>query len=390
MALVKRGGKSVASRVGQALEGVGQAAKGVADFKIKLQNAKTQQAFAQNQAEFLSIKKDEAEQRNFEAHHLNLNSIFSRGIRINDKKGYGKVNRSSIEKSLQAVGSPETADQFIERMSLSAQEFGPAAEQMSQAVAAVVGQDLNSKQLEAITQKGLQAFDKLLAIDPRNQTLREEKRLFLGAASDRRKALERTEEQRRVQQAKEQQAVVKEAKSLRKEDRQLAVKFTDQVRTDSQLKDLGKSLEQAKRVESLAKEALTNPIAAGTVSRAVAKAAGEVGRLTEEDVKAFQLGAAGSLPQRFTSTMKKMAKGTLTEEEVQFLTNLSAALEQRIQTDIGNRRTELARAFSKATNISEQDLIEFAGGIPGTQQTDESKDSPATRFQRFKQQRKGQ
>jgi len=96
-----------------------------------------------------------------------------------------------------------------------------------------------------------------------------------------------------------------------------------------------------------------NPVATGTIKRQLAKASGEVGRLTEEDVMAF--GGSQALFARIDQLVNELDTGTFTPENKVFMNELASIMAKQAQFNASREiGTQLGRLGSTSLFTPEQ------------------------------------
>lgn len=118
----------------------------------------------------------------------------------------------------------------------------------------------------------------------------------------------------------------------------------------------------AERGISMLAEAATNPVAAEAVKSMLARASGEVGAMTDQDIARF--GGSRALAARATQAAAQLATGRLTEENRRFMTQVAEAMQRSADTALASRAKTLAKSRAKASGIDEADILDMLGYAP--------------------------
>ena len=114
-----------------------------------------------------------------------------------------------------------------------------------------------------------------------------------------------------------------------------------------------------------------NPIGAEAAKRFAARASGEVGTLTDQDVSVF--GGSRALLDRLEQTAQQLATGTLTENNRKFMSQLANTFEKAGQRDLQDRLNVYAKQGTKRTKMSEDEVKETIRPDLVLQQKEQSK-----------------
>ena len=99
-----------------------------------------------------------------------------------------------------------------------------------------------------------------------------------------------------------------------------------------------------------------NPIGAEAAKRFAARASGEVGTLTDQDVSVF--GGSRAVLDRLQQSAQELATGTLTENNKKFMNQLANTFEKAGQRDLQDRLDIYAKQGTKRTKMSEGEVKE--------------------------------
>jgi len=99
-----------------------------------------------------------------------------------------------------------------------------------------------------------------------------------------------------------------------------------------------------------------NPIGAEAAKRFAARASGEVGTLTDQDVSVF--GGSRAVLDRLQQAAQELATGTLTENNKKFMNQLANTFEKAGQRDLQDRLNVYAKQGTKRTKMSEGEVKE--------------------------------
>lgn len=99
-----------------------------------------------------------------------------------------------------------------------------------------------------------------------------------------------------------------------------------------------------------------NPIGAEAAKRFAARASGEVGTLTDQDVSVF--GGSRAVLDRLQQAAQELATGTLTENNKKFMNQLADTFEKAGQRDLQDRLNIYAKQGTKRTKMSEDEVKE--------------------------------
>jgi hypothetical protein len=122
-----------------------------------------------------------------------------------------------------------------------------------------------------------------------------------------------------------------------------------------------------------------NPIGAEAAKRFAARASGEVGTLTDQDVSVF--GGSGAVLDRLQQAAQELATGTLTENNKKFMNQLADTFEKAGQRDLQDRLNIYAKQGTKRTKLSEDEVKETIRPDLVLQQQEQVKPSVAPKDQ---------
>lgn len=129
----------------------------------------------------------------------------------------------------------------------------------------------------------------------------------------------------------------------------------DEFKKDKLILKYQEKADMAKNARSLAAEAKTNPTAAAAMLRSLARASGEVGVLTDQDVAAF--GGSQAIIAKMQRAAEKAASGKLPQADLAFILQLTNAMEKASRANIISRGRELARQVSQTNKeFTEKEL----------------------------------
>lgn len=136
----------------------------------------------------------------------------------------------------------------------------------------------------------------------------------------------------------------------------------------SKLRDQGASAERAKEMLALAR---TNPIAAEAAKSMMARASGEVGAMTDQDIARF--GGSKSFQARAQQTLEQLNTGRLTPENQAFLSEVADRMSKNAMDQLHIRGRQIAKSRSSASGIPESELLNMYG-IPAEKKPISEKD----------------
>jgi hypothetical protein len=122
-----------------------------------------------------------------------------------------------------------------------------------------------------------------------------------------------------------------------------------------------------------------NPIGAEAAKRFAARASGEVGTLTDQDVSVF--GGSRAVLDRLQQAAQELATGTLTESNKKFMNQLANTFEKAGQRDLQDRLDIYAKQGTKRTKMSEGEVKETIRPDLVLQQQEQVKPSVAPKDQ---------
>lgn len=119
-----------------------------------------------------------------------------------------------------------------------------------------------------------------------------------------------------------------------------------------------------------------NPIGAEAAKRFAARASGEVGTLTDQDVSVF--GGSKAVTDRLEQAAKELATGTLTENNRKFMLQLADTFEKAGRRDLQDRLKIYSKQGTKRTNLSENEVEEIIRPDLVIQRQELQKEQPNT------------
>lgn len=136
------------------------------------------------------------------------------------------------------------------------------------------------------------------------------------------------------------------------EDR-ATLKYIEDFNKDPGVIRAKQGLDGAENVENLATSG--NPIAAAAIPTYMARASGEVGNLSEQDKKPF--GGSRAILERFEASLKELATGQLTDNNKNFLIELSGIMKKSANKNLDRRGRDMSRQFSKVKKENPSDIF---------------------------------
>jgi hypothetical protein len=124
-----------------------------------------------------------------------------------------------------------------------------------------------------------------------------------------------------------------------------------------------------------------NPIGAEAAKRFAARASGEVGTLTDQDVSVF--GGSRAVLDRLSQATKELATGTLTEANKKFMMQLADTFEKAGQRDLQDRLNVYAKQGTKRTKMNEDEIKETIRPDLVLQQKEQSSNTQPQTIIRF-------
>lgn len=199
MAKVTRRKRSVGTRIGEALSGVASAIGAGVDLTTKLENAKTQRAFAQNQLEQINLRRRDMEEKQRLIATSQLNDLMLEAIETDDPKNFLQMRGSDVEAALTRSGSTLSIDGFSKLALNKNENVKNAAKDLRIASAGlnrITPGSSDLKTLENMTNRGLKAFDTMAAAMPTEakKELIQQKKVFLQQAERIRSDFTRSEQ----------------------------------------------------------------------------------------------------------------------------------------------------------------------------------------------------
>lgn len=201
-------------------------------------------------------------------------------------------------------------------------------------------------------------------IAQRRQGLMEQyKQLAMGEASKAKRELEKQrieamEEKNRLygRQVEKMGAGREESRQFREEkfEYDKVKNLQDSFNKDKQVIKAEERMASARTMRDFLSE--NNPIGAEAAKRFAARASGEVGTLTDQDVSVF--GGSRALLDRLEQTAQQLATGTLTENNRKFMSQLADTFEKAGQRDLQDRLNIYAKQGTKRTKMSEDEVKE--------------------------------
>lgn len=133
------------------------------------------------------------------------------------------------------------------------------------------------------------------------------------------------------------------------------VKLQDSFNKDKQVVKAEERMASAKTMRDFLAD--NNPIGAEAAKRFAARASGEVGTLTDQDVSVF--GGSRALLDRLEQTAQQLASGTLTDNNRKFMSQLADTFEKAGQRDLQDRLNIYAKQGTKRSKMSEDEVREI-------------------------------
>lgn len=125
------------------------------------------------------------------------------------------------------------------------------------------------------------------------------------------------------------------------EDR-ATLKYIEDFDKDSGVIRAKQALDGAENVRNLATSG--NPIAAAAIPTFMARASGEVGNLSEADKAPF--GGSREILTKFEASLKQLSTGQLTEDNKNFLIDISNVMQSSAEKNLDRRGRDMAKQFS--------------------------------------------
>lgn len=198
----------------------------------------------------------------------------------------------------------------------------------------------------------------------RRQALMDQyKQLAIGESAAAKRELERQriqamEEKNRLygKQVEKMGAGREEAKQFREEkfEYDKIKNLQDSFNKDKQVVKAEERMASARTMRDFLLE--NNPIGAEAAKRFAARASGEVGTLTDQDVSVF--GGSRAVLDRLQQAAQELATGTLTENNKKFMSQLADTFEKAGQKDLQDRLNIYAKQGTKRTKMSEEEVKE--------------------------------
>lgn len=133
------------------------------------------------------------------------------------------------------------------------------------------------------------------------------------------------------------------------------VKLQESFNKDKQVIKAEERLASAKTMRDFLAD--NNPIGAEAAKRFAARASGEVGTLTDQDVSVF--GGSKALLDRLQQATQELATGTLTENNRKFMLQLADTFEKAGQRDLQDRLNIFSKQGTKRSKLSEDEVKEI-------------------------------
>jgi len=95
-----------------------------------------------------------------------------------------------------------------------------------------------------------------------------------------------------------------------------------------------------------------NPISSETIKQIMPRLAGEVGNLTAQEQQAY--GGSSAIKSRLEQIAKRWAKGTITDENIKYLREITDSFSKSNKRNYKNRATQLVDSYVKAGLISRE------------------------------------
>lgn len=198
----------------------------------------------------------------------------------------------------------------------------------------------------------------------RRQNLMEQyKQLAIGESAAAKRELEKKriqamEEKNRLygRQVEKMGAGREESKQFREEkfEYDKVKNLQDSFNKDKQVVKAEERIASARTMRDFLIE--NNPIGAEAAKRFAARASGEVGTLTDQDVSVF--GGSRAVLDRLQQAAQELATGTLTENNKKFMSQLADTFEKAGQRDLQDRLNIYAKQGTKRTKMSEDEVKE--------------------------------
>jgi hypothetical protein len=197
----------------------------------------------------------------------------------------------------------------------------------------------------------------------REEMMAQYKQLAIGESAAAKRELER----QRIQAMEEKNRLYGKQIEKMGAGREEATQFREEKFEYDKIKNLQDSFNKDKQVVK-AEERLSsartmrdflsenNPIGAEAAKRFAARASGEVGTLTDQDVSVF--GGSRAVLDRLQQAAQELATGTLTENNRKFMSQLANTFEKAGQRDLETRLNIYAKQGTKRTKMSEDEVKE--------------------------------
>ena len=165
---------------------------------------------------------------------------------------------------------------------------------------------------------------------------------------------EKDEERSRNFQAMRQKALNRLA---RNDEENAKERIINRVNSDKPMKDNYNMYQSTNRVKSILE--LGNPIGDASVTTFMAKASGEVGALSEADKRPY--GGSQAFNAKFQQAALNYAKGTLTDENRQFLMQLADTMGSKAQSNMKQRATQMSKQYGQLRDFTPEQIIDLVG-----------------------------
>lgn len=167
MAKVTRIEKNFAQRLSETFQGIGKAAESFVDLDIKLQNAKAQQQFAENQKIRLEQEQARVKQQQEMVAQSAIGSIFTDLLAADNPRVAIFNKQSEYEKLAPIAGSDVPYEQFSKIAEITNEDIKGAARELRSVKGKLfgsTGRTITQTQLDALVTRAGSAAEKILAI----------------------------------------------------------------------------------------------------------------------------------------------------------------------------------------------------------------------------------
>lgn len=161
-----------------------------------------------------------------------------------------------------------------------------------------------------------------------------------------------SEQERKEGQFKRSQSFRESKETVRKFEK-IAKDFT----SDKVVSNLRSRIQEVTAGRQLIEEAKENPIAASALPRTLARLSGEVGVLTDQDVKAF--GGSKAIKDRLEQTAKELTTGLLSDTNREYMASLLEAMDKAAKSNLENQATSFAGRGAKTIDADPEELKSY-------------------------------